>query len=281
MSSRSGVARGALSIEIAQAGATVLGVDPGEFRIEFASRKRAQRFPHLVDRRIPSRRCDDPSAGLIFDVIVSKHTFEQVEDLTSLLKGSCRRLEPGGQMYMGFGTLYYSPFGDHGRTGLRCYGRMQSCPCVLCVRPPPDTTAILCALWWTSGSMAIGRTSSGLPSTTADYGCATSPTTRAQAPAGRLLKGSRALPAYSTDSPPSASTPFWKRDAPCTRHAGDAGALKPASGGTRSCSHRSRASPGRRVPPDSDARRVRIPRQAGGCRRPRSTPCSRARSRIQ
>jgi hypothetical protein len=65
-------------------------------------------FPLGRPRRIPSRRCDDPSAGPIFDVIVSKDTFEQVEDLTSLLKGLCRRLAPGGQMYTGFSTLYYA-----------------------------------------------------------------------------------------------------------------------------------------------------------------------------
>jgi hypothetical protein len=50
-----------MSVEIAQAGATVLGVDLHEGRIDFANRNLAQRFPHLTERlgsaRSTRRRC--------------------------------------------------------------------------------------------------------------------------------------------------------------------------------------------------------------------------------
>jgi SAM-dependent methyltransferase len=115
-----GCGHGALSIEIAQAGATVLGVDLDQSRIDFANRNLAQRFPHLVNR-VTFQAVDAMSLSpdQLFDVVVSKDTFEHIEDLASLLKGLGRRLAPGGQIYAGFSPLYYSPFGDHGRTGLR------------------------------------------------------------------------------------------------------------------------------------------------------------------
>lgn len=115
-----GCGHGAMSIEIAQAGATVLGVDLDEFRVDFANRNLAQRFPHLVNL-VTFQAVDAMSLppDHSFDVIVSKDTFEHVEDLASLLKGLSQRLAPGGLIYAGFSPLYYSPRGDHGRTGLR------------------------------------------------------------------------------------------------------------------------------------------------------------------
>jgi SAM-dependent methyltransferase len=115
-----GCGHGAMSIEIAEAGAIVLGVDLDEFRVDFANRNLAQRFPHLVDQ-VTFQAVDAASlpSDQLFDVIVSKDTFEHVEDLASLLKELGQRLAPGGLIYAGFSPLYYSPRGDHGRTGLK------------------------------------------------------------------------------------------------------------------------------------------------------------------
>jgi SAM-dependent methyltransferase len=115
-----GCGHGAMSIEIAEAGATVIGVDLDEFRIDFANRNLAQRFPELASR-VTFQAVDAASLppDQLFDVIISKDTFEHVEDLVSLLKGLGQRLVPGGLIYAGFSPLYYSPRGDHGRTGLR------------------------------------------------------------------------------------------------------------------------------------------------------------------
>jgi 2-polyprenyl-3-methyl-5-hydroxy-6-metoxy-1,4-benzoquinol methylase len=84
-----GCGHGALSVEIAQAGATVLGVDLDEFRIDFANRNLNGRFPELMERvrfravNALTLPVDEP-----FDVIVSKDTFEHVADVTSLVKDS-------------------------------------------------------------------------------------------------------------------------------------------------------------------------------------------------
>ncbi len=54
-----------------------------------------------------------------FDVIVSKDVFEHVDDLVGVMQALTRLLKPGGQMYIGFSPLYYSPFGDHGWCGAK------------------------------------------------------------------------------------------------------------------------------------------------------------------
>ena len=116
-----GCGHGAMSVEIAQAGAIVLGVDLDEGRVSFANRNLAQRFPHLLDR-LRFQAVDAASLPLDqrFDVIVSKDTFEHVADVAKLLKALGERLvRPDGLIYAGFSPLYYSPFGDHGRTGLK------------------------------------------------------------------------------------------------------------------------------------------------------------------
>jgi SAM-dependent methyltransferase len=115
-----GCGHGAMSVEIAQAGATVVGVDLDEGRIDFANRNLAQRFPHLTER-LAFRAIDATSlpADQPFDIIVSKDTFEHVDDVASLLKGLGQLLGPEGRLYAGFSPLYGSPFGDHTRTGLR------------------------------------------------------------------------------------------------------------------------------------------------------------------
>ena len=115
-----GCGHGAMSVEIAQAGAEVRGVDLDEERIRFAQRNVTEKYPELAERlrfdfvdaaELPT---DEP-----FDVIVSKDTFEHVGDLPALLVALHALLKPGGVLYAGFSPLYYSPYGDHGRTGMK------------------------------------------------------------------------------------------------------------------------------------------------------------------
>lgn len=115
-----GCGHGALSVELAAHGATVVGVDLDEGRIKFATENVDERFPEL--RHSVDFRCvevaDLPSFEK-FDVAVSKDTFEHVEDLPTLLADLAGVMRPGGLVFAGFSPLYFSPFGDHGRTGLR------------------------------------------------------------------------------------------------------------------------------------------------------------------
>lgn len=115
-----GCGHGALSVRIAQAGAAeVLGIDLDEQRIAFARRHVNRSFPEC------SGRVQFDSANIAhlphrghFDVVVSKDTFEHVDDTVSVLKSIAAVLRPGGVLIAGFSPLYYSPFGDHGRLRL-------------------------------------------------------------------------------------------------------------------------------------------------------------------
>lgn len=116
-----GCGHGAMSIQIAQAGGTVVGVDLNEQRVDFAKRNLATCYGELSGS--VSFQAADATQDLPidepFDIIVSKDTLEHVEDPTSLLRGLRKLLTANGVVYAGFSPLYYSPFGDHGNTGLR------------------------------------------------------------------------------------------------------------------------------------------------------------------
>lgn len=49
-----------------------------------------------------------------FDVIISKDVLEHVIDLETVINKLANKLKPNGQMILGWGPLWYSPFGDHG-----------------------------------------------------------------------------------------------------------------------------------------------------------------------
>ena len=115
-----GCGHGALSISIAEAGASeVLGLDLAADLITFASTVVRQRYPGLSGkvrfacediRTLPQRHH--------YDYVVSKDTFEHVDELQSVVNSIAHVLKPGGKLIVGFSPLYYSPFGDHGRFGL-------------------------------------------------------------------------------------------------------------------------------------------------------------------
>jgi len=117
-----GCGHGALSISIAEAGASeVLGLDLAADRITFASDVVRQRYPGLAGklhfacediRTLPQRHH--------YDYVVSKDSFEHIDELKSVVNSIAVLLKPGGKLIVGFSPLYYSPFGDHDRLGLPC-----------------------------------------------------------------------------------------------------------------------------------------------------------------
>jgi SAM-dependent methyltransferase len=118
-----GCGHGALSIDAARDGADVLGVDLDVERVEFANRNVATRYPELRDR-IEFRVIDlvtapDLTLAEHFDIVLSKDTFEHLADVEAMLSTIYRLLQPSGELWAGFSPLYWSPRGDHGRTGLR------------------------------------------------------------------------------------------------------------------------------------------------------------------
>jgi SAM-dependent methyltransferase len=118
-----GCGHGAMSIEVARAGATVLGVDLDRDRIDFA-RHNAELHHRDLLQHIDFQTVDltseaDGALAGSYDVVLSKDTFEHVVDVRAMLSAIGGLLRPGGELWAGFSPLYWSPKGDHGRTGLR------------------------------------------------------------------------------------------------------------------------------------------------------------------
>jgi len=112
-----GCGHGALSIRFAEHGAAdVTGIDLDDERIDFARRNLASAFPQFGDRvEYLCQDVRDLSSYNSFDLIVSKDSFEHIDDLSGILSHLYRLLKPGGCLAAGFSPLFYSPFGDHGR----------------------------------------------------------------------------------------------------------------------------------------------------------------------
>jgi len=112
-----GCGHGSLCVDIALSGARkVIGFDLNANLIDFARENMQQNYPQLantLDFRFQDVR-EAPEDN--FDFFVSKDTFEHVIDLPQVLAGMKQRLRSGGRIYTGFGPLWNSPFGDHGRT---------------------------------------------------------------------------------------------------------------------------------------------------------------------
>lgn len=113
-----GCGHGALSLDIARRGArSVLGLDLSAQRIAYARAKVRAEAPDVLDFATTDVRA---LAGEVrFDRVVSKDTFEHVDDVAGTLAALHRLLRPGGAAMLGFSPLWYSPFGDHGELGSR------------------------------------------------------------------------------------------------------------------------------------------------------------------
>jgi SAM-dependent methyltransferase len=115
-----GCGHGALSVQLAQRGAVVTGVDLDDVRIQYAINRVARDYPQLADRiRFASSDIADLDEEGQYDLVITKDTLEHVADLDAVLAAIRRLLRPGGRFYVGFSPLYYSPNGAHGRTGHR------------------------------------------------------------------------------------------------------------------------------------------------------------------
>jgi ubiquinone/menaquinone biosynthesis C-methylase UbiE len=115
-----GCGHGALSVDMAQSGATVVGVDLNKWRVDFANELVQRRHPEFASRtQFTATAVQDLPKDEPFDYAISKDTFEHVDDLDGLLESLYQLLKPGGFLIAGSTPLYWSPKGDHGRTGLR------------------------------------------------------------------------------------------------------------------------------------------------------------------
>lgn len=111
-----GCGLGSLCVDMALAGAQkVVGLDTETKLIEFAKEFVRREYPQLAEvtefKDLDLRDYHEST----FDYIVSKDSFEHIMDLSGMLDEMKRCLRPGGRIYAGFGPLYNSPFGHHGR----------------------------------------------------------------------------------------------------------------------------------------------------------------------
>ena len=113
-----GCGHGSLCIDMALAGARkIVGLDINSNLINFANKNLSINFPKLKDT-IEFKDIDirDYPNNIAFDYIISKDSFEHIIDLEGIFNEIGKKLKPKGKAYLGFGPLYNSPFGDHGRT---------------------------------------------------------------------------------------------------------------------------------------------------------------------
>lgn len=114
-----GCGHGSLCVDMGLAGAKkIIGIDTDECRINFAKENLEVNFPQLknvIEFKALTVK-DYKESGVVFDYIVSKDTLEHIIDLEENLFYMNKLLKTDAKIYAGFGPLYRSPFGDHGRT---------------------------------------------------------------------------------------------------------------------------------------------------------------------
>tara|TARA_B100000963_G_scaffold205773_1_gene179197 strand:+ start:634 stop:1380 length:747 start_codon:yes stop_codon:yes gene_type:complete len=116
-----GCGHGALCIDLAKKGAKkVTGIDLEEKLLNFANinlKQNYNQYQSIID--FQKKDLLNTNFEKKFDLIVTKDTFEHSLNLPDILSKFYEILKKGGRVYAGFGPLYNSYNGDHGRTQLR------------------------------------------------------------------------------------------------------------------------------------------------------------------
>lgn len=109
-----GSGTGCLCFELAERCGSMTGIDIDKLLHEYAQQK-LNTFSTIHQEKIKflNIRLEELEDST-YDVIFSKDVFEHVENTKLLLYEFFRVLKPGGECLIGFGPLWYSPFGDHG-----------------------------------------------------------------------------------------------------------------------------------------------------------------------
>lgn len=94
--------------------AHVVGADIIPRDVDFARRKLASEYAHLADK-VEFRLIRDFAdlRDTKFDLIISKDSFEHYADPEGFVPAMLKLLAPGGELAIGFGPLWKSPYGGH------------------------------------------------------------------------------------------------------------------------------------------------------------------------
>lgn len=116
-----GCGHGSLCIDIAKSGAsTVTGIDLNKNLLKFARENLDTNYNNLSEKIIfEEKDLLKDNFNKKFDIIVTKDTFEHSLNLPDILNRFYDLLNDDGKAYIGFGPLYNSFNGDHGRTQLK------------------------------------------------------------------------------------------------------------------------------------------------------------------
>ena len=88
----------------------VVGIDISTKAIDYSRSRLKPEWGDRVDIRLGDIRSEDIAP---VDVIVSQNTLEHVMPLQDSLKALVDKCKKGGDIYLGFSPLWYSPFGNH------------------------------------------------------------------------------------------------------------------------------------------------------------------------
>ena len=109
-----GSGTGCLCFEVAEKCGSITGIDTDRLLYEY-SKKKLRTFPESYQNKITFLNRELESLeDSSYDVIFSKDVFEHTKNTETLLEEMYRILKPGGECLIGFGPLWYSPYGDHG-----------------------------------------------------------------------------------------------------------------------------------------------------------------------
>lgn len=123
-----GCGYGAMSRRAAEGGAArVVGVDIDSNRIRLA--RELVKGDGIIFYDTDVANVEDS-----FDLILTKDTFEHVEDIDLILRLLADRLAPDGEIWVGFSPLYCSPWGDHRRLNLPRVPWLHTLPWPLVLR---------------------------------------------------------------------------------------------------------------------------------------------------
>ena len=109
-----GCGRGGRCFQILRLGAArVVGIDIHEPSIAIGHSCLGELTPEERNR-FDLMACDiDGLTEGDFDIVISEDAFEHIMDVDQALVGIHSKLAEGGKAFLGFGPLYFSPFGDH------------------------------------------------------------------------------------------------------------------------------------------------------------------------
>jgi len=116
-----GCGHGSLCVDIAQSGAnSVLGIDLNKKLLKFARENLRANYNSLSEKiKFEEKDLLKDNFNKKFDIIVTKDTFEHSLNLPDILNRFYDLLNDDGKAYIGFGPLYNSFNGGHGRTQLK------------------------------------------------------------------------------------------------------------------------------------------------------------------